>query len=129
MQAVATSSADVPARQLPATWDLTPENLRLMGDAMRDEDGLLNARQAAILLGVSRERVFQLVVSGQLRRFSFCGEHYVSHREVRARRESDIRSGRPRRKPLQAVKAGVQAALLTDRAQASQGGFRGPCEK
>jgi hypothetical protein len=129
VEAVAVTPADVPARDLPATWDITPENLRLMGLKQKEEDGLLNASQAAVLLGVSRERVHALMATGRLRRFSFCGQHYVSHRELSARRAADVKSGRPRRNLSERVKVGVKAALLHDRAQMANGGFRGPCEK
>ena len=111
------------------TFQLTPDNLARMAQAQREEDGLLNFAQAAVLLSITPQRVSQLATAGRLHRFSFCGQHYVSYREVRARAASEIRNGRPPLSLARRVKDGVKAALLTDKPQAVNGGFRGPCEK
>ena len=108
------------------TFQLTRENLERMAQAQREEDGLLNFPQAAIILGVTRQRVGELTMLGLLRRFSFCGQHYVSFREIRARAASDVKAGRPPRSLGSRVKATVKATLLTDKAQAANGGFAGP---
>ena len=108
------------------TSQMTRENLDRMAQAQREESGLLNFAQAALVLGVSSRRVCELTMIGQLRRFSFCGQHYVSFREVRARAASDVRAGRPPRSLGSRVKATVKATLLTDKAQAANGGFAGP---
>jgi hypothetical protein len=126
--AVALNSTDVPASAPSDTWDMTPENLRLMAEEMKRQDGLLNFSQAATLLSVSPQRVREMAITGVLSRFSFCGRHYVSHREVCARRASDVKAGRPRRGHLERVKLGVKAAWQHDPAQIANGGFRGPCK-
>ena len=109
----AIAQVDLGTSEVPAedTFELTPENLSRMAVAMREEEGLLNFVQAATLLGVVKQRVQQLATTGQLRRFSFCGQHYVSYREVCARRDSEIKTGRPRRSPVEAAKVAVKAAL------------------
>lgn len=109
------------------TYQMTPENLRLMAEAQREQGGLLNFAQAAILLRVTHTRVRQLVANGQLRRFTFCGSHYVSYPEVTARLHAEVKTGRPKEPLSRRMKASVKAALLTDKAQMANGGFRGPC--
>jgi hypothetical protein len=61
------------------------------------EGCLLNHRQAALLLDVSAARVSELVSLGKLTRYDFLGRTYVSHREIAARREIDVKAGRPSR--------------------------------
>ena len=61
------------------------------------EGCLLNHRQAALLLDVSAARVSELVTLGKLTRYDFLGRTYVSHREIAARRELDVKAGRPTR--------------------------------
>jgi hypothetical protein len=96
-----------------------------MHKVTEEEEGVLNLRQAATCLGVTPRRVQQLVLEGSLTRWTFMGHHYVSFREVAARRLSDVKLGRPRRGILTRVKISLQAALQTDAAQACQGGFNG----
>lgn len=96
-----------------------PAEMEAMLQEMQTQDGLLNFTQAATLLGVSKPRVTQLVHAGTLRRFSFCGHHYVSMREVRARAASEVKTGRPKG----SFKKSITAALQTDRVQAKQGGY------
>jgi hypothetical protein len=49
--------------------DNARKDLDAMSAAMIEEEGLLNHAQAALLLGVSVKRVFELVRLGKLRRF------------------------------------------------------------
>jgi hypothetical protein len=80
------------------------EELRAMGRAMKEEDGLINHAQAALVLEVSTRRVGELVDTGKFKRFEFLGRTYVSVREVLERREADVKSGRPPREGLARVK-------------------------
>jgi len=59
------------------------------------EGGLLSHAQAALLLEVSARRVSELVELGKLERYDFLGRTYVSVSEVLARREADVKAGRP----------------------------------
>lgn len=99
------------------------KEVEAMSDAMVEEQGLLNHSQAAILLDVSARRVSELVELGKLTRFDFLGRTYVSMREIRARREADVKAGRPRRNLLQCAVASVSAALKADAGQWEHGGF------
>lgn len=83
------------------------EELRAMSKAMQEEEGLINHAQAALVLEVSTRRVGELEETGIFRRFEFLGRTYVSVREVMARREADVKSGRPPRKGMARVKAVV----------------------
>lgn len=94
-----------------------------MSETMVEEQGLLNHAQAGILLDVSTRRIGELVELGKLRRFDFLGRTYVSMREVRERREMDLKAGRPRRNLAQKVVASVKAAINADAGQLKQGGF------
>jgi len=103
--------------------------LEEMSEVMVKEKGLLNVPQTAILLDVSRERVYELMELGKLTRYEFTGRTYLSYSEVQERREQDIKAGRPRRSALERVVVGIKAAAKTDKMQAKQGGFAGPVEK
>ncbi len=103
--------------------------LEAMSAAMIEEEGLLNHAQAALLLGVSVKRVFELVRLGKLTRFDFLGRTYVSVREVRKRYGEELKAGRPKRGLAQSAVASVKAALKTDAAQAKLGGYAGAYEK
>ena len=105
------------------------KELDAMSAAMIEEEGLLNHAQAALLLGVSVKRVFELVRLNKLKRFDFLGRTYVSVREVRERYKEELKAGRPKRGVAQSAVASVKAALKTDAAQAKLGGFAGPYEK
>ena len=100
-----------------------------MSEVMVKQKGLLNVPQTAILLDVSRERVYELIELGKLKRWVFTGRTYLSYSEVQERREQDIQAGRPRRSALERVIVGVKAAVKTDSTQAKQGGFGGPAER
>ena len=100
-----------------------------MSAAMIEEEGLLNHAQAALLLGVSVKRVFELVRLGKLRRFDFLGRTYVSVREIRNRYREELKAGRPKRGLAESAVASVKAAMKTDAAQAKLGGYAGPYEK
>jgi hypothetical protein len=67
---------------------------------------------------VSRERVYELIELGKLKRWVFTGRTYLSYSEVQERREQDIKAGRPRRSALERVTVGVKAAAQTDSTQA-----------
>lgn len=101
------------------------QEMRAMLAEMERQDGLLNFTQAATLLGVSQQRVSQLVRDGLLKRFTFCGHHYVSMKQIRERRAADVKGGRPKRNVAQGVAVSVKAALQTDRVQVKQGGYAG----
>jgi hypothetical protein len=90
------------------------EELRAMSRAMQEEEGLINHAQAALVLDVSTRRVGELVETGIFRRFEFLGRTYVSVKEVMARREADVKNGRPPRHGLARVKAGVGIAAKYD---------------
>jgi len=62
----------------------------------REEDGLLTASQAALVLGVSTPRVAELVSNGKLRSWMFWHSRYVSARDVVVRAGSEKpKGGRP----------------------------------
>jgi len=103
--------------------------LQKMSEAMIAEEGLLNHAQAALVLDVSVKRVGDLVRLGKLTRFDFLSRTYVSMKEVRARREMDLKAGRPPRNVVQQVVMGVKAAVKHDKLQMKLGGFAGPYEK
>jgi len=100
--------------------------LEAMSEVMVREKGLLNVQQTAILLDVSRERVYELMELGRLKRYEFTGRVYLSYVEVQERREQDIKAGRPRRGVLERVMVGLKAAAETDKTQLKQGGYAGP---
>jgi hypothetical protein len=103
--------------------------LEEMAEVMVQEDGLVNVAQAAILLDVSRERVYELIELGKLKPFQYTGRTYISFRQLKERREHDVKAGRPRRNLFERAKVSVEASLKADATQAKQGGFRGPVEK
>ena len=103
--------------------------LEAMSLAMVEEEGLLNHSQAALILDVTPARVTELVNLGRLKRFDFLGRTYVSVREVKGRREEDVKAGRPKRGVVRRVALGLKAMLKTDSLQRIQGGFAGPYEK
>ena len=109
--------------------DRLRDEMEAMSTTMVAEEGLLNHAQAALLLDVSARRIAELVELGKLRRFDFLGRTYVSVREIRERRNADVKAGRPPRGVLKRVVVGVKAALKTDKLQAMQGGVSGPYEK
>jgi len=124
IEAIANSTA------LAAQWcEEQREELQRMRKTTEREEGLINIPQAAALLAVSRERVRELMQLGTLSRFEFLGHIYLSFREVRDRREQDIKSGRPKRNLIQRIGVSFKAAAHTDLLQAQQGGFSGPYEK
>jgi hypothetical protein len=96
-----------------------------MSEAMIEEKGLLNHAQAALLLDVSTKRVGELVRLGKLTDFTFLGRKYVSMREVWDRNKQELKAGRPPRPMGQRVAAQLKAAVKTDSAQASLGGYAG----
>ena len=93
-----------------------------MAKTMLEQGGLFNVAQAAISLDLSRERVYELLDLGKLDKFEFLGRIYLSVREVNARRESDVKAGRPARTFTQKLKATLKAAVATDAGQVKLGG-------
>src|SRR6266513_4971176 len=96
-----------------------------MSAAMVEEKGLLNHAQAALLLDVITKRVGELVRLGKLTDFTFLGRKYVSMREVWDRNKQELKAGRPPRPVGERVAAQLKAAVKTDSAQASLGGYAG----
>jgi hypothetical protein len=132
MTAITTDAISIPvvASAKKSGRAMTKAQLRreveAMSETMVEEQGLLNHAQAGILLDVSTRRIGELVELGKLTRFDFMGRTYVSMREVRARREMDLKAGRPKRGVVERVKVSIKAALKTDREQMRQGGYAGP---
>jgi hypothetical protein len=120
--------AERPTDRKPSKADQRRE-IAAMSQVMVEQKGLLNVPQTAILLDVSRERVYELIELGKLKRWVFTGRTYLSYSEVHDRREQDIKAGRPRRNALETVIVGVKAAVKTDSTQAKQGGYAGPVER
>ena len=113
--------------ELAAQWCARQqEELQHMRKVTEREEGIVNISQASILLEVSRERIRELMQLGTLSRFEFLGHIYLSYREVKARREQDIKAGRPKRNILQRIAKSIHAAAHTDKLQAKQGGYAGP---
>ena len=127
MTATATAFAAVSEAQKSDLRNLTKAQLKreveAMSDAMVKEEGLLNHPQAGIVLDVSTRRITELVELGKLTRFDFLGRTYVSMREVKARRDADLKAGRPPRNVVQRLVAGVKSALQSDGGQLTQGGY------
>ncbi len=92
--------------------------LKQMTRAMEREDGLLNHAQAALILDISTRRVGELVQLGKLSRFDYLGRTYVSVKEITARREADVKAGRPRRTMGQRITAAAKAFSKYDTVQA-----------
>jgi hypothetical protein len=90
-----------------------------MSKASFEHDGLLNHAQAALILDVSTRRVGELVELGKLTRLNFLGRTYVSVREVVARRDSDIKAGRPKRTMVQRIKNTAKGLAQYDAVQAA----------
>jgi hypothetical protein len=90
-----------------------------MSKASFEHDGLLNHPQAALILDVSTRRVGELVELGKLTRLDFLGRTYVSVREVVARREADVKAGRPKRTIVQRIKNTAKAFAQYDAVQAA----------
>lgn len=62
-----------------------------------EHEGLIQPFVAAVVLGVSRARVHQLMAHGQLEVFELFGKPYLSARSVDERRDSELsKGGRPR---------------------------------
>ena len=98
------------------------KELDRMADVMVQEKGLFNVMQTAIALDVSRERVYELMELGMLKKLEFLGRIYLSATEVQARRDSDLKAGRPRRTLVQRVKDGLKSVAYSDAGQVKQGG-------
>lgn len=97
-----------------------------MSAVMVQEEGLLNHSQAALLLDITPARLTELVRLGKLHRYDFLGRTYVSVKQVKARREQDLKAGRPARNLVEKVAVGIKAAMKTDAIQVKQGGYAGP---
>ena len=119
MTSALASSLDIPAAHESLTSRrLTKaeqrEELDKMVETMLEQGGFFNVAQSAISLDVSRERVYELIELGILKKFRFLGRIYLSVREVNARREADVKAGRPARTLGQRIKATLKAAAATD---------------
>jgi len=97
-----------------ASKDALLRELEAMSEVMVREKGLLNVQQTAILLDVSRERVYELMELGKLHRYEFTGRVYLSFAEVQGRREADVKSGRPPREGFAKVKKAVEIVANYD---------------
>ena len=93
---------------------------------MVQQRGLLSVIQTALLLEVSRERVYELIERDLLKAYPFFGHIYLSFDEVEKRRKADIKSGRPKRSLLKRVVVGLKAAAKTDAIQRKHGGYNAP---
>lgn len=62
-----------------------------------DEGGLLTPAQAAIVLGISNQRVLQLIEKGSLRAYRCFGRDMIPARELEARQTTKPPVGRPRK--------------------------------
>src|SRR5207245_10333931 len=123
--ASSTFALQAPPADRAAAREEARRQLKKMSDAMVQEKGLLNHAQAALLLDVSTKRVGELVRLGKLTDFIFLGRKYVSMREVWDRNKQELKAGRPPRPMGQRVAAELKAAVKTDGAQASIGGYAG----
>lgn len=123
--ASSTLALQAPPADRAAAREEAQRQMKKMSDAMVEEKGLLNHAQAALLLGVSTKRVGELVRLGKLTDFVFLGRKYVSMREVSERNKQELKAGRPPRPIGQRVAAQLTAAVKTDSAQASLGGYAG----
>jgi len=90
------------------TSDRKAHDLVHFMDASHKEDGLLSPSQAADLLDVSHTRVVDLIELGKFTRYEFFGKRYVSCREILARRDSDLKAGRPPRTIVQRLKVAAK---------------------
>jgi excisionase family DNA binding protein len=59
----------------------------------REHNGVLLPSQAAFLLGISRQRVYQLVEQGRLHVHEFAGRQYIAGDEVDAFEQLERHSG------------------------------------
>jgi hypothetical protein len=123
--ASSTFALQSPPRERAAARREAHAELQKMSDAMVAEKGLLNYAQAGLLLDVSTKRISELVRVGKLRPFDFLGRRYVSMQEVRERCQQELKAGRPPRPTGQRIVAQLKAAVKTDSAQASLGGYAG----
>jgi hypothetical protein len=112
----AIASTLAPAAEQSRTKRLLAD-LKQMSRASQREEGLLNHVQAGLILDVSGRRVGELVELGRLSRFDFLGRTYVSVREVLARREADVKAGRPPRTFRQRLAITAKTVAQLDVAQ------------
>lgn len=105
------------------------QELRAMSAAMIEEEGLLNHAQAALVLDISTRRIGELVETGKFTRFEFLGRTYVSVREVVARRQADIKSGRPPRVGVEKIKKAAQLVSKFDLTNLAVGSLVGDLDR
>jgi len=113
---VAEPIAQAPKRRKSSLKSILQE-FEAMSKMMMGEEGLLSPSQAGLVLEVSARRVSELMELGKLTRHDFLGRTYVSAREVRARREMDLKAGRPSRNTLAKLKLTANAVAQFDAAQ------------
>lgn len=123
--ASSTFALQAPPADRAAAREEACRQMERMSKAMVEEKGLLNHAQAALMLDVSTKRVGELVRLGKLTDFVFLGRKYVSMREVWERNTQELKAGRPPRSAVQRIAAQLKAAVKTDSAQASVGGYAG----
>ena len=120
-----TFALQAPPADRAAAREEACRQMERMSEAMVEEKGLLNHAQAALMLDVSTKRVGELVRLGKLTDFVFLGRKYVSMREVWERNTQELKAGRPPRSAGQRIAAQLKAAVKTDSAQTSLGGYAG----
>ncbi len=83
----------------------------------KEEGGLLLPYQAALVLDVSRVRIFQLLDAGLLASWDFFGQRYLSVQQLQARRDADVKGGRPKKTLAQRVVGTAKSLSRTNAAQ------------
>ena len=108
-----------PARtgRKPVTKEQAADEVREFARLNREEECLLSFVQAGLLLGVSKQRVTQLVEAGHLKTYRFFGREYLSCKEVTARRQTDLKNGRPKRSLAQRAAVAARLMVTQDRHQ------------
>jgi hypothetical protein len=83
----------------------------------KEEGGLLLPAQAALVLDVSRVRVFQLMDAGLLASWDFFGRRYLSGEQLQSRRAEDVKAGRPKMSLARRVVGTAKSLSHTNGAQ------------
>jgi hypothetical protein len=110
---VAEPSAQAPKKRKSSLKSVLRE-FDAMSKTMVEQEGLLSPSQAGLILDVSARRVSELMELGKLTRFDFLGRTYVSSLEVKARREMDLKAGRPARGTMAKLKMTLKAVAQMD---------------
>jgi hypothetical protein len=67
--------------------------------ASSEEGGLIAKAHAALVLGVSKQRIGDLVAEKRLREHEFFGKEFISCRDLEAFRKVERKTGRPKANP------------------------------